>query len=115
MRNTTTYNFGDVVLVPFPFTDQTTTKKRPSVVVSSDQYNVARPDVIVMAITSQLSSYSSIGEVVITNWKGAGLLKASIIKPIVATIEKRLVIRKLGQLEEHDVVGLRDSLKIVVG
>jgi mRNA interferase MazF len=36
MPNTTIYSFGDVILVPFPFTDQTATKKRPAVVVSSD-------------------------------------------------------------------------------
>lgn len=35
----TIYEFGDVVLVPFPFTDHSTTKKRPAVVVSSSQYN----------------------------------------------------------------------------
>ncbi len=29
------FEFGDVVLVPFPFTDQSTTKKRPAIVVSS--------------------------------------------------------------------------------
>ncbi|PYS57036.1 MAG: hypothetical protein DMF74_27080 [Acidobacteria bacterium] len=46
MPNTTTYRFGDVVLVPFPFTDQTETKKRPAVVASSDRYNNARSDVI---------------------------------------------------------------------
>jgi hypothetical protein len=32
----TSYKFADVVLVPFPFTDQTTSKKRPAVVVSSE-------------------------------------------------------------------------------
>jgi mRNA interferase MazF len=30
------YKFGDIVLVPFPFTDQTTAKKRPAVIVSSN-------------------------------------------------------------------------------
>jgi PemK-like, MazF-like toxin of type II toxin-antitoxin system len=40
----TSYNFGDVVLVPFPFTDQTTNKKRPAVVISSDVYNAEYPD-----------------------------------------------------------------------
>jgi mRNA interferase MazF len=30
--------FGDIVLVPFPFTDQTTNKRRPSVIVSSNTY-----------------------------------------------------------------------------
>ena len=46
MPPTTTSEFGDVVLVPFPFTDQSTTKKRPAVVVSSADYNARRPDVI---------------------------------------------------------------------
>jgi mRNA interferase MazF len=35
----TDYKFGDIVLVPFPFTDQTTTKKRPAIIVSSNAYN----------------------------------------------------------------------------
>ncbi len=52
MPNTTTYNFGDIILVLFPFTDQTTSKKRPAVVVSSDAYNNDRPDIILMAVTS---------------------------------------------------------------
>ena len=42
----TRYNFGDVVLVPFPFTDQSGSKKRPAVVVSSAAYNAARLDLI---------------------------------------------------------------------
>ena len=81
MPSTTTYRFGDVVLVPFPFTDQTATKKRPAVIVSSNEYNGVRPDAILMAITGHLSPYSRIGEVVIVDWKEAGLIKASTIKP----------------------------------
>ncbi len=46
--------FCAVVLVPFPFTDQATSKRRPAVVISSASYNASRPDVILMAITSQL-------------------------------------------------------------
>jgi mRNA interferase MazF len=111
----TTYSFGDVVLVPFPFTDLTASKRRPAVVVSSDAYNSARPDVIVMAVTSQLSSYSRLGEVVVGDWKTAGLLKASIIKPILTTIEKVLVIRTLGRLERGDLSGLRDALIRIIG
>lgn len=45
----TTYNFGDIILVPFPFTDQSTSKKRPAVVISSDAYNKDRPGIILMA------------------------------------------------------------------
>ena len=46
--------FGDVIVVPFPFTDQSAIKKRPAVVVSSESYHRDRPDLILMAITSQV-------------------------------------------------------------
>jgi mRNA interferase MazF len=52
--NMTNFEFGDVLLVPFPFTDQTTSKQRPAVVVSSKAYQAAKPDIIIMAITSQM-------------------------------------------------------------
>lgn len=115
MPNTTVYSFGDVVLAPFPFTDQTAAKKRPAVVVSSDGYNKARPDLILMAITGHLSGYSRIGEVVVSDWKEAGLLKASTIKPILTTTEKTLIIRTLGELSQQDHIALRDALKIILG
>lgn len=85
----TSYNFGDVVLVPFPFTDQTGNKKRPAVVVSSAIYNAARLDVILMAITSQVKISPAIGEVAVAEWQKAGLLKPSVIKPVLTTVEKR--------------------------
>ena len=91
MPNTTGYSFGDVVLVPFPFTDQTASKKRPAVVVSADAYHQRRPDVIVMAVTSQiLRPAGALGEVLISDWQGAGLPKASLIKPVLTTIEQQI-------------------------
>lgn len=109
------YEFGDIVLVPFPFTDQTTSKKRPAAVVSSVTYHRERPDLILMAVTSRLRSPSSFGEVVITQWESASLLKPSVIKPIFATIEKGLVLRKLGRLLDEDRLALRHALRVILG
>jgi mRNA interferase MazF len=57
------YEFGDVVLVPFPFTNQAASKKRPAVIVSGEVYNRAKPDVVVMAITSQLRPSPSLSAI----------------------------------------------------
>jgi mRNA interferase MazF len=84
----TSYSFGDIILVPFPFTDQTSTKKRPAVVISSDVYNQEHPDLIVMAITSQRYISTMLGDVTVTYWNEAGLLKPSVIKAIMATGRK---------------------------
>ena len=51
VANSSRFSFADVVLVPFPFTDQPGTKKRPAVVVSSHDYNASRRDIVIMAIT----------------------------------------------------------------
>jgi mRNA interferase MazF len=115
MPTTTNYSFGDVVLVPFPFTDQTTTKKRPAVVVSSASYNISRPDLILMAVTSQIRAVTTVGEVVIVDWKRPGLLKPSVVKPVLTTIEKGLVLRKLGQPDQQDRIALQDALRIILG
>jgi mRNA interferase MazF len=111
----TSYNFGDVVLVPFPFTDQTGTKKRPAVVISSATYNSARLDLILMAITSQLKTVMAVGEVAVDDWQKAGLLKPSVIKPVLTTVEKRLVLRRVGQLEQADKISLQQTLSLILG
>src|SRR3954468_20448147 len=116
MPTTTAYSFGDVVLVPFPFTDQTASKKRPAVVVSADAYHQRRPDVIVMAVTTQiLRPAGPLGEVLIGDWQGAGLPKASLIKPVIATIEQRLILKRLGALKGADVQALCSVLRRILG
>ncbi len=111
----TSYDFGDVILVPFPFTDQVGSKKRPAVIISAAAYNVARLDVILMAITSQIRTTNLFGEVEIVEWQKAGLLKASIVKPVLTTIEKSLILRQLGRLDLSDRVALQKVLPIILG
>ncbi len=115
MPNMIIYSFGDIILVPFPFTDQTTTKRRPAVVVSSDIYNNERPDIIIMAITSQLRLRDKMVETSVKDWQEAGLIKPSVIKPILATIEKNLVLKKLGHLSKNDMPSLQKILQTIIG
>ena len=59
----------------FPSRIRSATKKHPAVVVSSDAYQRERPDVILMAITSQLRPTPGVGEVAVAHWQAAGLLE----------------------------------------
>ena len=115
MPLTTAYSFGEVVLVPFPFTDQTGLKKRPAVIVSSAEYQAQRRDLVIMAITSQIRPRPAFGEFTVAEWKKAGLITPSAVKPVLATIDKRLVLKKLGQFHQADARALRTSLGQILG
>jgi mRNA interferase MazF len=109
------FEFGDIVLVPFPFTNQAASKKRPAVVISNRAYNMARPDVIVMAVTSQLRANTGLAEIGIARWQSTGLLKPSTIKPVMATLEQRLVRRQLGALDLGDQAALSAGIDRIIG
>lgn len=53
MPSTTRYRRGDIVLVSFPFTDVSSSKRRPALVISPDLFNEQGQDVVLVAITSQ--------------------------------------------------------------
>ena len=109
------FDFGDVILVRFPFTNQLASKQRPAVVVSGEAYNSERPDLVMMAITSQLRAPVGLGEVLISDWEAANLLKPSAIKPVFATIEQTLVLKTLGRLQAVDQQLLRNAITAILG
>jgi len=109
------FDFGDVVLVPFPFTDQKGAKKRPAVVVSAAGYNTSRRDIVIMAITGQVRAPLGYGEAMVDEWRAAGLIKESVLKPVFSTIEQGLVMRVMGRLSAADVQTLQKLLEHVIG
>jgi mRNA interferase MazF len=107
-------DFGEIVLVRFPFTDLSSTKRRPAVVVSSALYGQLRRDVLILAITSQAGPASRF-DVPVANWRRAGLLKPSFLKPAIATLQRDLILGKLGRLDEDDSRSLRALLALMLG
>ncbi|HWR97288.1 MAG TPA: type II toxin-antitoxin system PemK/MazF family toxin [Candidatus Methanoperedens sp.] len=99
----------------FPSPNQTAGKQRPAVVVSSAVYNRERLDLVLLAITSQIRPTLGFGEALVTQWKQAGLIKPGVFKPVLTTIERGLVIRKLGRLMATDQTKLREVLDTILG
>ena len=98
MPSTTRYKRGDIVLVSFPFTDISSSKRRPALVVSPDSFNQAMQDVVLAAITSQGADGGALtiepGDCI------DGILpKTSIVKPAkLFTMHTTLVLKKLCTL-----------------
>ena len=115
MANSSRFSFGNVVLVPLPFTDQSGTKKRPGVVISSHGYNASRRDIVFMAITGQLRTPQSFDEAMVGDWQDAGLIKVSVLKPVFTTIDQGLVVRIMGTLTVTDIKTLREIVAEVIG
>lgn len=107
--------FGDVVVVEFPFTDGERSKRRPAVAVSALHYVEQRADVILMAITSQVSPAGGELEAFVMKWQEAGLAKPSVLKPVIFTMDQRLIRSKIGSLMPDDVQQLRGLLERMLG
>ena len=114
MRNTTTYSSGDVVLARFVFTDESGAKRRPVVVVSSQQYQRGRQEIIVVAITSNVDRLL-IGDHLISNWEEAGLLFPSVATGIVRTLKQSTIDRRLGAMYPTDMSAVQGNLRLIFG
>lgn len=102
---------GDVVLVPFPFSDLSTTKVRPAVVVSSALYHDSEPDLILAAITSKVAAATGSLDYVLNDWQPAGLRYPSALKPVLFTLDPARVLYRVGTLTASDLAEIDQRLR----
>ena len=104
----------DIALVKFVFSEGTGFKKRPALILSSDEYHGSRQEVIIAAITSNVDRILT-GDTRIKDWKKANLLFPSIVTGIVQTIKSDMMERLLGSLSLDDFEEVQKNLKISLG
>ena len=93
---------NDIVLLPIPFTDLTSRKVRPAVVIGRNGV-----DLFLVPISSVLSNT----DFPVKEWKAAGLNVASGIKAQLSTVEERLVVKVVGKLTSLDAQVLNERLR----
>ena len=97
---------ADIILIPFPFTNLTDTKVRPCLVLLETDF-----DVTVSFITTQ-TGWNDISSVQINPSDGNGLKKESLIRlNKLATIDKELIIGKIGILSKEEKKKVNNKLK----
>ncbi len=98
-------NKGDIVLVPFPFSDLSGTKLRPALVL-----HVSHFDITIAFISTQLHVIDD-GDVVINPSSQNGLKKQSVIRLAkIATLHKEIIIGKLGKMEQATYAAINSAI-----
>lgn len=109
-----TYEFGDTVLVPFPFTDLPIAKRRPSVVLSTRSFSTASGQSILGMITTATRS-DWLGDVAIADMEAAGIPHPSVIRFKLFTLPNDLILRQLGRLTPVDQASLKAGMAQIFG
>jgi mRNA interferase MazF len=98
-------NKGDIVLIPFPFTDLSGVKNRPALVLIDDT-----SDVTVCFLTTQIK-YQSELDIKLEPSNINGLKRTSVIRLTkIATINKDLVLGRLGSMTKAEMKVLNSHL-----
>ena len=99
-------NKGDIVLIPFPFTDLSGNKLRPAVILIDTDY-----DLTICFITTQVKWKEST-DIELLPSPNNGIKKPSLIRlSKIATVDKSLTVGKLGELDQIEILELNTKLK----
>ena len=104
----------DVVLVNFLFSEETGSKRRPVLVLSSPEYHDRRQESVVCAVTSNTRRVLP-GDLLMDDWEYAGLPLPTVVTGIIRTIKKGMIERRLGPLSDKDMANLEINLINTLG
>lgn len=95
---------GDIVLVPFPFTDLSGMKKRPVLVISNNRYNISNRDFVCCGITSKINDRDYSVAIDTNDLADGFLAQPSMVKAdTIFTLEQSLVIKTIGRASQQTI------------
>lgn len=104
------YKALDVVVVPFPFTDSSSSKKRPALVISSAKaFNEKINHYVLLMITSARNSSWPL-DIAIQDLSAAGLSNDSVVRMKMFTLDGQLILKKIGSLKSNDRKSVEKNL-----
>ena len=106
------YSQGDIVLVSFPFTDLTSSKRRPALVLSPDSFNAAGEDLVLAAVTSRITDDPNAVRLSRSDFAAGGLPKPSMVKSTkLFTMHSSLIAKRIGALRTEVTMQVLRSLR----
>ena len=105
-----TFEIFDVVVIPFPFTDSSSTKRRPALVLSQKaEFGASVQHSVLAMITSQKNAPWPL-DTFIQHREQSGLTAASVIRMKLFTLDNRFILRKIGHLSKIDQKQVKQKL-----
>ena len=105
----------DLLLVPFPFSDQSGKKVRPVIVISNNEFNKYSDDVIVVGVTSNISKDKYTITLENTNLDEGKLSTKCCIKvENLLKLDKELIIKKIGKINKENLKNTIDKLSAII-
>lgn len=102
---------GEILLVPFPFSDQSGRKVRPVIVLSNNNFNEHSEDVLVVGMTSNISKDSYTLNLDNRDLTSGKLITKCCIKvENILKIDNDLIIKKIGKIKEEKIDEIRKLL-----
>jgi mRNA interferase MazF len=109
------YKPFEVVVVPFPFTDRKTDKRRPALILSDDiKFNKPSGHAVLAMITSQKNPDWPL-DTTITSIRRTGLTAPSKVRMKLFILDSRLIVKKIGTLTNRDKKAVGKALKSLLG
>src|SRR5205085_980021 len=108
-------NQGDIVLIPVPFTDLSSQKRCPVIVVSNDTYNQSGLDVVVVAMTSNPASSPLAFQISSADLIAGALNRPGMVRPDkIYMLAKSIVVKTFGQVSQKVVERIISALNQIV-
>ncbi len=105
----------EIILVPFPFSDQSGQKIRPALIVSNNSFNAAGEDIVVCAITSMIKSNQYSVLINQNDLEKGVLYEPSVVKvENIFKIQKSLIIKSIGSIKSTVLVKIVQAINALV-
>jgi len=105
----------DLLLVPFPFSNQKGRKVRPVVIISNDEFNRHSEDVLVVGITSNISKDKYASNLTNKDLEEGNLPAECDIKcENILKIDKDIIIKKIGKIKKEKLETIKKIILEII-